>query len=237
MSSETVGHSNSQRADDTKSKVLDRLSVAKAFNSDHLLRLLKQVVDDMQGNASMTKDVSILVLDCLISHFRREYIGLAELRTRQRKIKEAMCLLRKIAEGVGCAVLITNEVTSVVEDHSASSRAAMFSRSTVTAAESSKFRGGPTGEWLKEAGGDSVAGNVDVRLQLLKKAKTTSSGMDRSCIIVKTFLAPQHAKLCGADEALQKIGSEKDNNNCFPFRICINGVTTQCTEDEDRENY
>jgi DNA repair protein RadA len=86
---------------------LNRIMVAKAYNSDHQM-LLAEKVDSLI--TEQKKDVRLVVVDSLTSHFRAEYIGRGTLAERQQKLNRHMHTLAKISSKNNICVYITNQV-------------------------------------------------------------------------------------------------------------------------------
>lgn len=86
-------------------KVLKNIFIAKAFNSDHqvvLAEKAKELIAD--------KNVKLIVVDSLMSHFRSDYSGRGELAPRQQKLNRHLHALQKTADTHNVAVYVTNQV-------------------------------------------------------------------------------------------------------------------------------
>ncbi len=92
--------------------VLDKIHVAKAFNSNHQILLAEKA----QEIASKTQDeefpVRLLCVDSLTAHFRAEYVGRGELAQRQQKLNKHLHDLMRVGDLNNTAVVITNQVAS-----------------------------------------------------------------------------------------------------------------------------
>jgi DNA repair protein RadA len=86
---------------------LARIMVARAYNSDHQM-LLAEKVDSLITEQG--KNVRLVVIDSLTSHFRAEYIGRGTLAERQQKLNRHMHALAKIASSHNICVYVTNQV-------------------------------------------------------------------------------------------------------------------------------
>ncbi len=85
--------------------VLSRITVGKAYNSDHQMLLAEkaeQIVDD--------NNVKVVIVDSLTSHFRSEYVGRGTLAERQQKLNRHLSVLGKMADTHNLAVIVTNQV-------------------------------------------------------------------------------------------------------------------------------
>ena len=86
---------------------LNRIMVARAYNSDHQM-LLAEKVDSLITEQG--RDVRLVVVDSLTSHFRAEFIGRGTLAERQQKLNRHMHMLAKIASTHNICVYVTNQV-------------------------------------------------------------------------------------------------------------------------------
>lgn len=88
-------------------EILGGILVARAYNSDHQLALAEKAVLDAQS-----KNIKLLVVDSLVSHFRAEYTGRGELAARQQKLNKHIHVLLRSAEVSGLAIVVTNQVSA-----------------------------------------------------------------------------------------------------------------------------
>jgi len=88
-------------------ETLERIHVARAFNSHHQMLLAEQATD-------LAKDMEArcLVVDSLTSHFRAEYVGRGNLAERQQKLNKFMHDIQRFADINNAAVAVTNQVMS-----------------------------------------------------------------------------------------------------------------------------
>ncbi len=86
---------------------LNRIMVARAFNSDHQM-LLVEKVDSLL--TEQKKKVRLVVVDSLTAHFRAEFIGRGTLAERQQKLNRHMHMLSKLASSYNLCVYVTNQV-------------------------------------------------------------------------------------------------------------------------------
>jgi len=97
---------------DLVESVLDKIHVAKAFNSNHQILLAEKA----QEIASSTQDdefpVRLLAVDSLTAHFRAEYVGRGELAPRQQKLNRHIHDLLRIGSLQNAAILVMNQVQS-----------------------------------------------------------------------------------------------------------------------------
>ncbi len=86
---------------------LNRIMVARAYNSDHQMLLAEkaETLITEQG-----KKVRLVVVDSLTSHFRAEFIGRGTLAERQQKLNRHMHTLSRFASSQNLCVYVTNQV-------------------------------------------------------------------------------------------------------------------------------
>ncbi len=86
-------------------KVLDRIIVARAYNSSHQTLILEEAGPVIEEN-----NVKLIVVDSAVGLFRAEYLGRGTLSIRQQKLNHFVHMLVRIAETYDCAALATNQV-------------------------------------------------------------------------------------------------------------------------------
>ena len=86
-------------------EILNNILVARAYNSDHQIMLVKNLPQVCQEH-----DVKLVIVDSMIGHFRGEYIGRGNLAERQQKISGVLGNLLRVAEAFNLAVVVTNQV-------------------------------------------------------------------------------------------------------------------------------
>lgn len=87
-------------------EVLKNIMVARAYNSDHQMLLAEKAAEIAEE-----KNVRVVVIDSLTSHFRSEYSGRGELAPRQQKLNRHLhSLQRDLADMHNVAVIVTNQV-------------------------------------------------------------------------------------------------------------------------------
>ena len=88
-------------------EVLSRISVGRAYNSDHqMVLVLESPKLIKEGN------VKLMIIDSLTSHFRAEFAGRNSLLERQQKLNKFLHQLLRLAEVYDIAVVATNQVLS-----------------------------------------------------------------------------------------------------------------------------
>ena len=89
-------------------KVLEKIIVGRAYNSDHQILLVRESPKIIEEN-----NIKLIVVDSLIGHFRSEYIGRGTLATRQQILNTHIHdLLRLTVTYDELAVIFTNQVSA-----------------------------------------------------------------------------------------------------------------------------
>lgn len=88
-------------------KVLQKIHVARAFNSNHQMLLV-----DTAKEKARELPVRLFVVDSLTAHFRAEYLGRGALANRQQKLNKYMHELQRFADLNNAVVIVTNQVLS-----------------------------------------------------------------------------------------------------------------------------
>ena len=119
-------------------EVLKNVIYARAYSSDHQIMLIKDAMKII-----VEKNIKLIIVDSLISHFRAEFIGRGTLATRQQLLNLHLHDLLRLSEMYPeLAVVITNQVQSKPDT----------------------FFGDPT----KATGGNIIAHGATVRIYLRK---------------------------------------------------------------------
>ncbi len=92
--------------------VLDKIHVAKAFNSNHQILLAEKAQEIATEYEDDDYPVRLLCVDSLTAHFRAEYVGRGELADRQQKLNKHLHDLDKVGNLQNAAVVVTNQVQS-----------------------------------------------------------------------------------------------------------------------------
>ncbi|GAA0294752.1 DNA repair and recombination protein RadA [Halarchaeum salinum] len=103
---------NDDDLDELVQRVLEKIHVAKAFNSNHQILLAEKAKEVAQENQDTDWPVRLLCVDSLTAHFRAEYVGRGELADRQQKLNKHLHDLLRIGDLHNTAVVITNQVQS-----------------------------------------------------------------------------------------------------------------------------
>ena len=91
---------------------LDKIHVAKAFNSNHQILLAEQTQEIASEHEGTEWPVRMVCIDSLTAHFRAEYVGRGELAPRQQKLNKHLHDLTRVATLYNAAVVVTNQVQS-----------------------------------------------------------------------------------------------------------------------------
>jgi DNA repair protein RadA len=86
-------------------KVLKNIFVARAYNSEHQMLLAEKANEMIEE-----KNIGLIIIDSLTSHFRSDFVGRGELAPRQQKLNKHLHLLQKLADAHNLAVYVTNQV-------------------------------------------------------------------------------------------------------------------------------
>ncbi|SDR31476.1 DNA repair and recombination protein RadA [Natronobacterium texcoconense] len=92
--------------------ILEKIHVAKAFNSNHQMLLAEKAKDLASEHEDSEYPIRLLCVDSLTAHFRAEYVGRGELADRQQKLNKHLHDLDKVGNLYNAAVIVTNQVAS-----------------------------------------------------------------------------------------------------------------------------
>ncbi|WP_306060690.1 DNA repair and recombination protein RadA [Natronococcus wangiae] len=98
--------------DELVSHVLERIHVAKGFNSSHQMLLTEKALDLTGEYTDTAWPVRLVCVDSLIAHFRAEYVGRGNLAERQQKLNKHLHDLMRLASLKNVAVVVTNQVAA-----------------------------------------------------------------------------------------------------------------------------
>lgn len=88
-------------------QILRNIIVARAFNSDHQI-LIVEKLDELIRE----KNIKLVIVDSIISHFRAEYLGRESLPMRQQRLNQHLHRLLRIAEIYNIPIIVTNQVVA-----------------------------------------------------------------------------------------------------------------------------
>ena len=88
-------------------ETLQRIHVARAYNSSHQMLLVEKAMD-----ISQKSPVRLMIVDSLTAHFRAEYVGRGTLAERQGLLNKHMHDLLRFADVNNCVIAVTNQVAA-----------------------------------------------------------------------------------------------------------------------------
>ncbi len=88
-------------------ETLEKIHVARAFNSHHQILLV-----DKAKEIAQKKDIKLMIVDSLTAHFRAEYVGRGSLAERQQKLNKHLHDLLRFADINNAAIMVTNQVAA-----------------------------------------------------------------------------------------------------------------------------
>ena len=109
---ETADATDEDLMADLVESVLDKIHVAKAFNSNHQILLAEKAQEIASASQDEEFPVRLLAVDSLTAHFRAEYVGRGQLADRQQKLNKHLHDLMRVGDLNNTAVLVTNQVAS-----------------------------------------------------------------------------------------------------------------------------
>ncbi len=106
------GPGDEDALDELVADVLEKIHVAKAFNSNHQILLAEKAQDLAAEHEDGEWPVRVLAVDSLTAHFRAEYVGRGQLAQRQQKLNKHIHDLMRIGDIYNTAIVVTNQVSS-----------------------------------------------------------------------------------------------------------------------------
>jgi len=91
---------------------LDKIHVAKAFNSNHQILLAEKTQEIAAEYEDDEYPVRLVCVDSLTAHFRAEYVGRGELADRQQKLNKHLHDIDRVGNLYNAATVVTNQVQS-----------------------------------------------------------------------------------------------------------------------------
>ncbi|MEM4280867.1 MAG: DNA repair and recombination protein RadA [Candidatus Caldarchaeum sp.] len=92
-------------------EAMERIIYSEAYTSDHQMLLLEKA-----DKVIKEKNVRLIIVDSLTSHFRSEYLGRQLLPERQQKLNKHMHKLVRLARAFNAAAVVTNQVMAKPDD-------------------------------------------------------------------------------------------------------------------------
>jgi DNA repair protein RadA len=91
-------------------KALQNIFHARIFSTDHQLQMVR-----VAETAIKEKNAKLIIVDSLMALMRAEYVGIGMLASRQQVLNKLIHELSRIAETHNIAVLLTNQVMTVMK--------------------------------------------------------------------------------------------------------------------------
>ena len=110
FSSTRIAQIAEERGFDPK-KFLKNIAVTRSQNSDHLMFLIANAKKIIQE-----RNVKLLIIDSIASHFRAEYIGDDKLVNRQQVVMNLAETLKKLLDQFELAIVVTNQVIATIDE-------------------------------------------------------------------------------------------------------------------------
>lgn len=85
-------------------EALERVIFARAYNSDHQMLLLDEASKFVEE-----KNIKLIIIDSIISHFRAEYPGRENLALRQQRLNRHIHQCLRLSGVYNLAVIVTNQ--------------------------------------------------------------------------------------------------------------------------------
>ena len=109
---ETADAGDEEMVTELVEAILDKIHVAKAFNSNHQILLAEKAQEIASDSQDEEFPVRLLCVDSLTAHFRAEYVGRGELAERQQKLNKHLHDLMRVGDLNNTAVVVTNQVAA-----------------------------------------------------------------------------------------------------------------------------
>lgn len=94
-------------ADVDPMETLQKIHVARAFNSHHQMLLVERALE-----MAKERKIMLLIVDSLTAHFRAEYVGRGALAERQQSLNKHMHDLLRFADINNSVIAVTNQVSA-----------------------------------------------------------------------------------------------------------------------------
>ncbi|KAF3792300.1 DNA repair RAD51-like protein [Nymphaea thermarum] len=91
-------------------EVLENVTYARAYNTDHQSRLILEAASKM-----VETRFALMIVDSATALYRTDFSGIKKLSARQMHLSKFLRSLRKLADQFGVAVVITNQVFAQVD--------------------------------------------------------------------------------------------------------------------------
>jgi len=91
--------------------LLKNIAVTRTYNSDHLMFLIQNTDEIIQK-----RNVKLIIIDSIASHFRAEYIGDDKLVQRQQVVMRLAETMKKLVDKHDIAIVVTNQVIATMDE-------------------------------------------------------------------------------------------------------------------------
>lgn len=88
-------------------ETLQKIHVARAFNSHHQMLLVEKAME-----LAKEKNIRLMIVDSLTAHFRAEYLGRGALAERQQSLNKHMHDLLRFSDLNNSVIAVTNQVST-----------------------------------------------------------------------------------------------------------------------------
>ena len=151
--------------------ILSNIYHARIFSTDHQLQMVRAA-----EAAIKTKGAKLIIVDSLIAILRAEYIGIGMLASRQQILNQIIRDLSRLAETYNIAVVVTNQVATVMKGVFATQDA---------------------------IGGNIVAHGCHFRIQFKTKGFSMNQSLERTAVIVDSVDLTGRAVFISQEPELQ----------------------------------
>ncbi|MHA1341714.1 MAG: DNA repair and recombination protein RadA [Promethearchaeota archaeon] len=141
-----------KRFGQNSNEILSNIYHARIYSSDHQIQMIQAAESAIQE-----KGAKLIIIDSLMALLRAEYIGIGLLARRQQVLNQIIHDLSRIAETYNVAVVVTNQVATVMKGTYAADDA---------------------------IGGNIVAHGCHFRISLKAKGFSMNSSLERTATVV-----------------------------------------------------
>ena len=90
---------------------MENIYVARVLDSKHQTKIVKQI-----NEIAAEKNIKLVIVDSIASHFRSDYIGKAKIAERQQRIMLHASSLTNMAYVHDIAVVVTNQMVAKIDN-------------------------------------------------------------------------------------------------------------------------
>ena len=136
--------------------VLDNIIIARSYNREHLTTLTNDLLLEVKN-----RNVKMIIVDSIISHWREEFSGRGTLANRQQTLVSVAGKMKRVGEAYKIPIIFTDQVQAVVDN--------------------------PYGPKLQPAGGHVLAHLVTYSALLYKGSKRKGETMDYQTSVIHDY--------------------------------------------------